>query len=43
MPVKEGLRRTVDYFRRELEETGEVIPTGPGAAKPKPSYHKRDE
>ena len=43
VPVKEGLRRTVEYFRKELEDTGEVIPTGPGASKPKPTYQKRDE
>ena len=26
--VKDGLRKTVEYFRKELEETGEIIPTG---------------
>ena len=32
--VEEGLRDTIAYFSRLLEEAGEIIPTGPGAAKP---------
>ena len=32
--VEEGLRSTIAYFSRLLEEAGEIIPTGPGAAKP---------
>ena len=32
--VKEGLLKTIDYFSRVLKETGEIIPTGPGASKP---------
>lgn len=33
--VQEGLKLTIAYFKRVLEESGEIIPTGPGAAKPK--------
>jgi len=33
--VKEGLKRAIDYFQRVLDEGGEIIPTGPGASKPK--------
>lgn len=33
--VQVGLKDTIDYFRRVLEEDGDIIPTGPGAAKPK--------
>eukprot|EP00522_Entomoneis_paludosa_P002739 CAMPEP_0172474884 /NCGR_PEP_ID=MMETSP1065-20121228/69589_1 /TAXON_ID=265537 /ORGANISM="Amphiprora paludosa, Strain CCMP125" /LENGTH=514 /DNA_ID=CAMNT_0013233077 /DNA_START=156 /DNA_END=1700 /DNA_ORIENTATION=- len=32
--VESGLKKTIDYFRRVLEDAGEIIPTGPGAAKP---------
>jgi len=32
--VTEGLARTIEYFRKELTETGEIIPTGPEAAEP---------
>lgn len=32
--VEEGLRSTIAYFSRLLQEAGEIIPTGPGAAKP---------
>lgn len=32
--VEQGLRETIAYFSRVLEEAGEIIPTGPGAAKP---------
>jgi len=35
--VDEGLRKTVEYFRGELLQTGEIVPTGPEASKPKPS------
>ena len=39
--VRDGLERTVKYFANELARSGGVIiPTGPGAAKPKP---KEDE
>jgi UDP-glucuronate decarboxylase len=33
--VEEGLEHTIFYFRSVLDEAGEIIPTGPGAAKPK--------
>jgi len=33
--VQAGLKDTIDYFRRVLDEDGDIIPTGPGAAKPK--------
>lgn len=32
--VEEGLQNTIAYFASVLEEAGEIIPTGPGAAKP---------
>ena len=32
--VHVGLQNTIDYFARVLKEAGEIIPTGPGAAKP---------
>merc|ERR1719491_1354191 len=33
--VKNGLQITIDYFQRVLNESGEIIPTGSGATKPK--------
>lgn len=32
--VEQGLRKTIEYFQGVLKEAGEIIPTGPGAAKP---------
>jgi UDP-glucuronate decarboxylase len=32
--VEEGLQNTIAYFASVLREAGEIIPTGPGAAKP---------
>ena len=32
--VEQGLKKTIDYFARVLEDAGEIIPTGPGAAQP---------
>ena len=32
--VDVGLQKTIDYFQAVLDEAGEIIPTGPGAAKP---------
>ena len=32
--VQVGLTKTIEYFRKVLEDSGEIIPTGPGAAKP---------
>jgi len=34
--VEEGLIETIKYFQSVLDMSGEIIPTGPGAAKPKP-------
>lgn len=34
--VDEGLRKTIAYFTNELHETGEIVPTGPEASRPKP-------
>ncbi len=33
--VQQGLKKTIAYFTTVLKESGEIIPTGPGAAKPK--------
>lgn len=33
--VEEGLKKAIEYFQRVLDEAGEIIPTGPGASKPK--------
>jgi len=33
--VEDGLRKTIEYFRGEVEAAGEIVPTGPDAAKPK--------
>jgi len=33
--VKEGLRKTIDFFQTMLDNEGEIEPTGPEAAKPK--------
>jgi len=32
--VQDGLQKTIEYFRAELEETGEIVPTGPAASRP---------
>ena len=32
--VDQGLQNTIDYFSAVLKDAGEIIPTGPGAAKP---------
>lgn len=34
VPVKVGLAKAIDYFRKELEASGEIIPTGPLASRP---------
>ena len=34
--VKEGLQQTIAYFSRVLKESGEIIPTGQEASRPKP-------
>ncbi|EJK54854.1 hypothetical protein THAOC_25481 [Thalassiosira oceanica] len=33
--VEEGLKRTIQYFKGEVEAAGEIVPTGPDASKPK--------
>jgi len=33
--VKEGLKNTIEYFASVLKESGEIVPTGPQASKPK--------
>lgn len=33
--VDEGLKRTIQYFKGEVEVAGEIVPTGPDASKPK--------
>ena len=33
--VKDGLANAIEYFQRVLDADGEIIPTGPGASKPK--------
>jgi UDP-glucuronate decarboxylase len=40
VPVRVGLSKTIEYFRQELASSGEIIPTGPDAAKPQ-QRHKR--
>jgi UDP-glucuronate decarboxylase len=32
--VEKGLSNTINYFAHVLEEAGEIVPTGPGAARP---------
>jgi UDP-glucuronate decarboxylase len=34
VPVEQGLRKTIQYFQKVLDEAGEIVPTGPGASKP---------
>ncbi|KAJ8599548.1 hypothetical protein CTAYLR_007111 [Chrysophaeum taylorii] len=34
--VQMGLEHTIEYFKKELEDMGEIIPTGPRASKPRP-------
>lgn len=35
--VEDGLRKTIDYFKREIDDFGgRIVPTGPQASKPKP-------
>ena len=42
--VRDGLRETVNYFRKELEKAGgQIIPTGPDATKPKPVEATTDQ
>lgn len=34
VPVQVGLARTIEYFKQELAQSGEIVPTGPDASKP---------
>ncbi|CAE7382384.1 Uxs1, partial [Symbiodinium microadriaticum] len=34
VPVRVGLAKAIEYFRKELENSGEIIPTGPDASRP---------
>lgn len=43
VPVKEGLVKAIEYFRKELEDSGEIIPTGPVASKPQQHRKKPSE
>jgi UDP-glucuronate decarboxylase len=38
--VQDGLAKAIAYFRGELIESGEIIPTGPDAARPHAYYSK---
>ena len=42
VPVREGLSKAIEYFRTVLEDSGEIVPTGPIASKPQ-SKHRSDE
>lgn len=33
--VEDGLKKAIEYFKGVLEAEGDIVPTGPGAAKPK--------
>ena len=40
--VKDGLRDTIEYFRKELKDSGTITPTGPDGTRPRPvSDHRR--
>lgn len=41
VPVRVGLEKAIAYFRQELQNSGEIIPTGPDAAKPQ-SYGRQE-
>ena len=34
--VSDGLQMTIDYFRKEIEASGNIIPTGPQGSRPRP-------
>lgn len=40
VPVRVGLEKTIAYFRSELEQTGEIVPTGPEASRPNTPQRK---
>lgn len=39
IPVRFGLEQTIAYFRNELLLSGEIVPTGPDAAKPQQRFN----
>lgn len=39
VPVSVGLEKAIAYFRKELEASGEIIPTGPDASRPQQPIH----
>lgn len=41
VPVRDGLTKAVEYFRVVLQD-GEIVPTGPSAAKPQSKHTKGD-
>lgn len=43
VPVKEGLAKAIEYFRKELKESGEIIPTGPIASKPQQRHKVKQQ
>jgi UDP-glucuronate decarboxylase len=40
VPVRIGLEKAIAYFRSELEQTGEIVPTGPDASRPNTPQRK---
>jgi UDP-glucuronate decarboxylase len=40
VPVKIGLAKAIEYFRQEIMDSGEIIPTGPVASKPQAKTYK---
>jgi UDP-glucuronate decarboxylase len=32
--VEDGIQQAIEYFKKELEEAGEIVPTGPHASRP---------
>lgn len=34
VPVRVGLAKAIEYFSQELQDSGEIVPTGPLASKP---------
>lgn len=43
VPVRVGLAKTIEYFRKELTQTGEIVPTGPEAARPRHKFTKSQD
>ena len=40
VPVRVGLTRAIAYFAKELQESGEIVPTGSDPTKPNAKLHK---